>query len=234
MKAEKIFPLILGVVLVAIGSLSLIANLILRIDAWRMWPIVVVLAGIGLTTPGFFSLKHQGLGAFFIPGIPVLVTGGILMFASLTNNWGIWATAWTFEVLGLALGFALAALFMRVAGLAMPAIIIGLNGLVLAFCAFTGMWQAWALLWPIEPLAVGLGLFLIGWQAKSAGTNLAGAILCGIAGAGFFISSFISVFNETVLRFVVPGMLILCGLIVVVFSFMNGRKAEDIPVEPVS
>jgi hypothetical protein len=215
MKVERSLSLIFGLALVAIGAISLLGNTLLTLQAWRLWPLTVIIAGIALTIPGFFGLKKRGFGSFFIPGIPLLTTGGILMLASLLDNWEVWALAWPLEVIGLALGFALAAIFMRVAGLAIPAIIIGVNGLVLAFCNLTGLWAAWALLWPVEPLSVGLGLLVVGFVNRSAGAKLAGMILTGIAGAGFFIASFISVFNDSVLRFAVPAMLVLSGLILV-------------------
>ncbi|MFZ5820786.1 MAG: hypothetical protein ACOYYJ_12875, partial [Chloroflexota bacterium] len=215
MKVERSLSLIFGLALVAIGAISLLGNTLLTLQAWRLWPLTVIIAGIALTIPGFFGLKQRGFGSFFIPGIPLLTTGGILMLASLLDNWEIWALAWPLEVISLALGFALAAIFMRVAGLAIPAIIIGVNGLVLGFCNLTGLWAAWALLWPVEPLSVGLGLLVLGFVNRSAGAKLAGMILTGIAGAGFFIASFISVFNDSVLRFAVPAMLVLSGLVLV-------------------
>ncbi len=227
MKAERILSLIFGIGLLAIGGLTLAGNLFLSTQAWRMWPLVVLLAGLALTAPGFLAIARPGLGAFFIPGIPVLATGGILMFASLTGNWGIWALAWPLVVLAVALGFGLSAVFMRVSGLAIPAIIIGANGLVLAFCNITGLWGAWAILWPVEPLAIGLGLLVVGISNRSKGASTAAMILIGIAGLGFFLTSFFSLFNETILRFAVPGMLILTGILLVGMHFLRSEKPAE-------
>jgi len=224
MKTENIFPLIFGAALIGIGALSMAANLMLQTEAWRLWPVVVIVAGLLLTAPGFLGLARRGFGAFFIPGIPVLVTGGILLFASIFHNWGVWAIAWPLEVLGVALGFTLAAIFMRVPALAIPAMIVGVNALVLGFCNLTGLWQAWALLWPVEPLSVGLGLMVLGMAKRSSGINLAGVILCAIAGVGFFITSFFSMFNFSILRFAVPIMLILTGAILAGMSFVKREQ----------
>ena len=225
MKVERSLSLIFGIALVAIGAISLLGNTLLALQAWRLWPVTVIIAGIALTIPGFFGLKRRGFGSFFIPGIPVLTTGGILLFASLFDRWNVWELAWPLEVLGLAVGFALAAIFMRVAGLAIPAMIIGVNGLMLAFCNLTGLWGSWAILWPIEPLSIGLGLLIVGVVKRSSGTKLAGLILTGIAGAGFFIASFISMFNDTFLRFAVPGMLLVCGVILVSAQWLKRADA---------
>jgi hypothetical protein len=232
MKPERIIALIAGGTLITIGVASLFANIFLKTDSWQIWPIVVVLIGLGLTAPGFLGLSRPGFGGFFIPGIPVLITGGILMFASLTNNWGIWAVAWPLVVLALSLGFILAGFFMRVPALAIPAAIIGVNGLVLGFCAVTGMWQAWAILWPIEPLSVGIGLLILGIANRSQGVKLAAIILFSVAGGGFFITSFFSMFNETILRFAVPGMLIITGTLIII-SFLLRQPTVEMasPVE---
>ena len=231
MKVERSLSLIFGLVLVAIGIFSLLSTTLLATQIWRMWPLMVVILGIALCIPGFFGLKQRGLGSFFIPGIPVLTTGGILLFASLFSRWEVWSLAWPLEVMGVALGFALAAIFMRVAGLAIPAVIIGLNGLLLAFCNLTGLWEAWAVLWPIEPLAIGLSLLVVGVLKRSSGTRLAGLILTSIAGAGFFVASFISVLNGTFLRFAAPGLLVLCGLILISSQWL---KHADSPSENVA
>ncbi len=212
MKPEKVFNLIAGVTLLAMGVIALAGNTFLATKAWKLWPVIIVLAGVGLTFPGFLGFVHRGFGAFFIPGIPVLTTGAILLYASMTNRWEVWAFAWTLEILALALGFTMAAIFMRVPGLAIPAFIIGANGLMFVFCAVTGLWQAWAILWPIEFLAVGLGLLVLGIANRSAGVKTAASILFTVAGGGFFITTFLSIFNDNaIMKFAVPVMLLITG-----------------------
>ena len=232
MKPERLFNLIAGVTLLAIGVIALAGNVFLATKAWKLWPVIIVLAGVGLTIPGFFGISHRGFGSFFIPGIPVLTTGGILLYASLTNHWNVWAIAWTLEILALALGFALAAIFMRVPALAIPAFIIGVNGVMLAFCAVTGLWQSWAILWPIEFLSVGLGLLTLGIANNSAGVKTAASILFTIAGGGFFISTFISTFNQGILKFAVPVMLLLTGVLLTATFLMNRSPETPTITEP--
>ena len=227
MKPERTLSLIFGLALLVIGGLSLVGNLLLSTQAWKMWPLVILVAGLALTAPGLLAVARPGLGAFFIPGIPILTIGSILMFASITGNWGIWVLAWPLLVLAVAIGLGLSAIFMHVSGLAIPAIIIGANGLVLAFCNITGLWRAWAILWPIEPLSVGLGLMVVGIAKHSKAVNTAAMILIGIAGIGFFLTSFVSVFNTTTLRFAVPGMLVLTGLLLVGMTFLRKRPLAN-------
>lgn len=228
MKPEKLFNLIAGITLIAIGIIVLAGNVFLATQAWRLWPVMIVLAGFGLTVPGFLGFTQRGFGAFFIPGVPVLTTGAILLYASLTGYWEIWSVAWTLVILGLALGFILSALFMRVPGLAIPAFIIGVNGMLLAFCAVTGWWQSWAILWPIEFLAIGLGLLVVGIANQSAGAKTAASVLLTLAGGGFFITAFLSVFNSHILmRFAVPVMLLVTGGLLTVTYFL--QKSPAIP-----
>jgi hypothetical protein len=232
-KTEKLFNLISGITLIAIGAVVLAGNVFLSTKAWKLWPLIVLLWGIGLTLPGFFGFWRRGLGSFFIPGLPVLTTGAILLYASLTDNWEAWSVAWTLEVLALALGFALSAFFMRVPGLAIPAFIVGINGLMFAFCAVTGLWQSWAILWPIEFLAVGLGLLALGIANGSAGVKTAASILFTIAGGGFFISTFISAFNKGILKFAVPAMLLLTGiLLTATFLIQKSPEAPAVTEQP--
>jgi hypothetical protein len=228
MKTEKLFNLISGITLIAIGAVVLAGNVFLSTKAWKLWPLIILLAGIGLTLPGFFGFWRRGLGSFFIPGLPVLTTGAILLYASLTDNWDVWSVAWTLEVLALAIGFALAAFFMRVPGLVVPAFIVGVNGLMFAFCAVTGLWESWAILWPIEFLAVGLGLLALGIANGSSGVKTAASILFTIAGGGFFISTFISTFNKGILKFAVPVMLLLTGALLTATFLMN--RSPETPV----
>ncbi len=233
MKPEKLFNLIAGITLLTIGAIALAGNMFLTTQAWKLWPLVIVLAGVGLTFPGFLGFVHRGFGAFFIPGIPVLTVGSILFFASLTNYWEIWSVAWTLVILGLALGFVMAALFMRVPGLAIPAFIIGVNGMMLAFCAVTGLWQSWAILWPIEFLSVGLGLLVLGIANKSAGVKTAASVLLTIAGGGFFITAFLSVFNSnSIMKFAVPAMLLLTGGLLTVTYFLQRSPETPHIAEP--
>lgn len=230
---RNITSLVIGIVLVLVGSISLLGNTLLQMEAWKLWPVVVVLLGLGLTAPAFFAARNPGLAAFYFPALPVLATGGILLYASLSGNWGVWAVAWPLIVLAVGLSFALAAIFMRVAALAIPAVIILVNGAMLGFTAATGQWAAWLLLWPVEPLAVGIGLLILAYFTQSSGTRLAGVILCAIAGGLFFVLSFISAFNETALRFLMPGLLVLTGLILVGATFLRREKpAAEPPAAP--
>jgi hypothetical protein len=92
---------------------------------------------------------------------------------------------WPLEVLALALGFLLAAVTMRQVWLVLPAVIVGLNGAVLLFCAVTHLWEAWSVLWTVEPLSVGLGLLVVSALRKSTPLFITGMLLSGLAALAF-------------------------------------------------
>jgi hypothetical protein len=200
-KMNQRFAALIGVVLILMGVLALTFSLGLAgpglgiwpfrsLGLWRLWPLTVV--GVGLllmvlpflTAPGRdgATRRKRGLGILFIPGMPILTTGAILFLASVFNWWRVWKWLWPQEVLALALGLLFAAIYLRRAWLVIPAIIVWLNGVLLQFCALTGLWAVWAVLWTIEPLVVGLALLAVGRGTRSNRLLVAGLIVCGLAG----------------------------------------------------
>jgi hypothetical protein len=201
------FSALIGVVLILTGALASTFSLDLAIPGlsiwpfralglWRLWPLTVVGVGLlfvlppflaALARPGFatragMARRKRGLGILFIPGMPILTTGAILLLASVCDWWRVWKWLWPQEVLALAFGLLFAAIYARRTWLLVPAIIIWLNGVLLQFCALTGLWEVWAVLWTVEPLAVGLALLVIGGKTRSSGLLTAGFIVCGLAG----------------------------------------------------
>jgi hypothetical protein len=201
---DKRLSALVGVILVLIGALALAFSLgVPVLGAWRwsmgrLWPLAIVGIGLLFVLPPFVlgllrldpnrmrktQRSHRGWGALFVPGMPILTTGAILLVANTFNWWRVWEWLWPQEVLALALGFLFTAIYMRLIWLLIPAIIVGLNGVVFQFCALTGLWEAWAVLWAIEPLAVGFSLLAVGARVRSSRLLKAGLIVCGLAGAG--------------------------------------------------
>jgi len=200
---DKRFSAVVGVTLVVLGGLALLASLAAPVfgmhvspswplgTLWGFWPLLVIGLGLLFVIPPLVARGRRGLGALFIPGLPVVTTGALLLFASLLGWWDVWSWLWPQEVLALALGFLFAAITMRSVGLVVPAIIIGLNGVVFQFCALTGLWEAWSVLWTIEPLSVGLALLLVGAKTRSAGPSIAGLIFCALAGMGLILMTLV-------------------------------------------
>jgi hypothetical protein len=220
------------------GVLALAGNLLIRASGvgfllgFRAWPIFVVGAGLLFCLPPFIFPKQRGLSGLFMPGIPTLTTGMLLFVASVTGNWSIWAYLWPLEVISVAVGFILMAIFLKVPWLMIPASVVGLTGLVLQFCAITGWWSSWAVLWTVEPFAIGLPLLVIGLIKKIEGVKLAGIILCGLAGLAFAAMSTVLVTSLWITRLIGPALVLGLGILLVVSALLkpSSEKAEK-PVE---
>ena len=225
--------LLFGITLILMALLALAGNLLIRAAGdeislgFRTWPIFVVGAGLLFCLPPFIFIKIRGLSGLFIPGIPTLTTGILLFIASTSGIGHIWALLWPLEVISLAIGFILMAVFLQIPWLMIPASIIGFTGLVLQFCAATGGWGSWAVLWTVEPFAVGLPLLLIGMAKKIDGVKKAGIILLIFAGLAFAAMSTILFSTHWVTRLLVPAIVLVLGILLVVTAFL--KRAPESP-----
>lgn len=183
--------MIWGGLLILLGVMQLIAGIVMpmfgmrRWGPWRLWPVLVVGLGAFLILLPLLNPSKRGLGALFIPSFPILTTGGLLFLSSVFNAWELWGWLWPLELLSVATGFLFAALYTRAMWLLFPAIVVGVNGVLFQFCALTGWWEIWSVLWTLEPLAVGLGFLTVNLKQRSPGLFLAGLILCGVAALCF-------------------------------------------------
>jgi hypothetical protein len=226
--------LLFGITLIVLAVLALAGNLLVKsinihATGFNSWPLIVIGIGLLFCIPPFIFTKQRGLGGLFIPGLPVLTTGILLFIASTMNNWALWAKWWPMEVVGVALGFVMAAIFLRVVWLMIPASIVGLTGLALLFCSLTGYWASWAVLWTVVPLSVGLPLLLIGMFQRSDGVKLAGIILCGFAGLAFAALSALIPGVTLIFRIIGPAVILVLGVLLLVSALV--RKSE--PVEKI-
>ena len=212
--------LLLGVAMLVFMAIASALGFDLAVFVWRLWPLTVTGVGLCFVVPPFLVRGKRGLGGLFIPGMPILTVGGILLLASVTNAWGVWAWLWPMILISLAMGFLFAAVYMRLIWLLIPATIIGMNGMVFQFCAITGLWHWWSVLWIIEPLSVGLSLLFIGLRRDIRGLKIAGFILCGIAGAMFMLMLLV-LGAWWPIALLGPGLLILGGLAVVVWGMLR-------------
>lgn len=173
----------------------------------------ILAVGSALTLLALLSIRYPGWGALFIPALPINMVGGILLYASLFNQWHVWSFAWSFIVLALAVGFLLAAVFTRNIWLGIPTILIGANALVLTFCSVTGLWSWWSVLWTVEPLALGTVFLLISLKNHSSAMLLFGLVTCGFAVFAFAVMSGYAILGNWVFNMSAPALLILLGVV---------------------
>ena len=230
---------LVGLSLVLFGAMLLTSNLLtatigFRIPCfkiWRFWPAIVISVGMLMSATPLLFRQKSGLSTLYIPGIPILVTGLILFLASTLNHWGIWSLLWPLEVLAVALGFLFAALGTRQIGLGVPAIIIGLNGLVLQFCAITGFWGAWSFLWAIEPLAVGLVLLMFSLKHDSRPTMIVGISFCAFAAVALISMAVLTFTGWWAFRYVGPLMLVAGGVLVLLFGVLKSDSLSKTNIQ---
>jgi hypothetical protein len=234
---SKRSSILAGTALVLMGGLALIFTMVgsllgLNVAGfvWRLWPTIVVGVGLLFVVPPFLVRGNRGLGGLFIPGFPVLTTGALLLLASVLDGWAIWRWLWPTEILSLAMGFLFAAIYMRVIWLIIPAMIIGLNGMAFQFCAITGLWRWWSVLWVVEPLSVGLALLAAGVSQRVSGLKMAGLILCGMAAVCLMLMlTILGAWLPVTLLMAV--LLILAGLAVVGWGLVRPLLLPSSPLE---
>ena len=200
---------VLGVLLVFFGAQMFFYRLFLPIFGFetgngRLWPLLLANISLIFVLAPFFARHRRGLGGLFIPGIPMMMVSSMLLIASITDWWGLWAYLWPMIIIAVAFGFVAAAAWMRNVWLLIPATIIGVNGLVFQFCMITDLWEIWAAIWPVELLAVGASLLLVNFWKRSKGLFTAGIILSVLAGFGFalmglILSGWVSLFAALIL-----------------------------------
>ncbi len=228
---------VVGLALIALGFGSLLFAGVLSFlgvrlfgFALRFWPLLVMAAGLAFVVPPLRTKDQRGLGGLFIPGVPLLVTGSILLLASVFGVWGIWSWLWPMELLALAIGFLAAALYMREVGLVIPATIIGVNGVLFQFCAITGLWGWWSVLWTAEPMAIGLGLLIMGLVQHSRTLTRVGIGWCAAAVACFLLMVTILA-GGGLLRLFPPALLILAGMVAVGWGLLQRRTSARAALE---
>lgn len=220
---QRISSIVVGIVLVMMGIFAMAVNTFASalgfsmgwLEPWRYWPMIILGSGSILFLFALLSIRRPGLGALFIPAVPLNMLGAILLYASIFDQWHVWSFAWSLLVLSVAVGFLLAAIFSRVIWYGIPAILVGVNGLVLAFCSLTGLWDWWSVLWTVEPLALGLIMLLIGYKTHSSTVAILGLLACGFAAFSFSVMVGLVAFGGWLFRLSGPALLVLLGVILI-------------------
>ncbi len=233
----------IGATLVVVGVVVLassVLGLLFGFRIWQLWPFVVIAAGLLVTAPAVFVRNRRGPGALYVLGLPVVTTGVLLLFASVFRRWHVWSILWPLEVLSVAVGCLLAAIKAKAHWLLVPATIIGANGLILQFCAITGWWHAWAVLWAVEPIAVGISLLTLNTRRPGRGLRMTGLVFCAIGAIGLTAGTAIASLSALRLlwwlwRWLAPATVILlgAGLIgacVVLWGTTHKGAGPDVPV----
>ena len=147
----KMSDMVIGVGLVILGILFLSENFgYLSFDFQNVWPVFVLLAGVGFWIGFYQDRKNYGL---LMPG-SILIIYGILFLYSSVEGWYLMSYWWPIFILGPGIGFFMMYIFgEKEKGMLIPAsILTGIS--VLFLIGYSGIWRYW----PVIMIVVGLVL----------------------------------------------------------------------------
>lgn len=110
---SRTLELTVGLMLLVIGIIVLSSTWIgdwfashgLDTDLLSWWPIFLMIGSLFFLVPIFFSRLSRRLRAgMVIPGVMLLLVSGALLYTSLSDQWGEWATLWTVVPFSLGMG----------------------------------------------------------------------------------------------------------------------------------
>jgi hypothetical protein len=105
-KQRNAGTLIAGSVLIAIGILSIIAQVFRQINFWEtFWPLIII--GIGAVFFAGMLAGGRSASGLAIPGSIFSATGLMLFYQNLTNHWESWAYGWTVILMSVGIGIFL-------------------------------------------------------------------------------------------------------------------------------
>jgi serine/threonine-protein kinase len=141
-------------------------------------------AKYGLVTP-----KHVVAATLYSAGGIVFVNMALIWLGGIFGG-KVWAHAWPMEI--IAIGILLSALMAALAipWMVIPAGIVMANGLLFSFFALTGWWRLWTILWPLEPILVGISIVAPFWLIRQGHRGIWLARRIGIAMIGLAVVIF--------------------------------------------
>ena len=187
------------------------------------------------------SANRSNLGSL-VAGAVLIGIGLISLAGQFLRGSGFWGMIWPFFVIGLGAVFfvGMFGAGKSAAGLAIPGTIITVVGLMLFLQNLSGHWESWSYGWTVIIMAVGLGIYIMGWYGENPSQRQSGLGLIKLGAILFIIfgAFFEMIFNSfSFSKYVFPAALILIGayLIIVRSSLRLGQKKpaseqDDLPV----
>jgi len=178
------------------------------------------------------NTKRSNMGP--LVGGSVLIALGLLTLAGqFFSNLNFWGMVWPFFIIGVGALFfvGMFASGKSAAGLAIPGSIITAIGLMLFLQNLFGHYESWAYGWTVILVAVGLGIFIMGWYTENPVQRQSGIRLMKIGAVLFVIFGgfFEMIFNSFAFsRYLFPVALILLGIYLVIArtGLLRGRDTD--------
>jgi serine/threonine-protein kinase len=134
-----------------------------------------------------------GIVQSILSGITLVIVVNliILWVAGMTDSWQIYETAWPMQLFLVSMALCMVMMASGSIWLLIPIGIIFGNGILLTYYSFTGNWDDWAFLWPLEPfliiVSVWLPILLSGRGKLTCLVSRFLGLLLWLAGAGLII-----------------------------------------------
>ncbi|HEX5041010.1 MAG TPA: hypothetical protein VFW95_12850 [Candidatus Limnocylindria bacterium] len=169
---SRTIELIAGLVLLAVGIAVLASEPLInlvggvgiddRVLAW--WPVLIIGLSLFFLVPALFGGPSRRLRAgMVIPGAILAGAGGALLYTSLSDRWGVWASLWTVLPFSFGLGMYAAGWIADAPAFKWIGFATAV-GSVVAYLAFATTFggEAFRLIAAIGILALGLALTIGG------------------------------------------------------------------------
>jgi hypothetical protein len=101
-KNRNLTGLVIGVILIAIGILSLFGRFFTFLNWDNAWPLLII--GIGAAFFVGMALGGKATGGLAVPGSIIVTVGLILLYMNSTGYWEAWAYAWALIICGVGVG----------------------------------------------------------------------------------------------------------------------------------
>lgn len=167
-----------------------------------------------------------------IGGLVLVVFGLLALAGQLFRGFNFWETVWPFFLIGVG-GLFFVGMFSggkSAAGLAIPGSILSVIGLMFFVQNIFDYWESWAYGWTVIIMAVGVGIFIMGWYAENPSQRSSGLHLLKIGAILFvFFGGFFEMIFDSfaISRFLFPLALILLGVyLVFVRSAIFSKRKE--------
>lgn len=174
-----------------------------------------------------------------VGGAILIIFGLMALMTQIFRGFDFWGTFWPFIIIGVGALFfvGMFAAGRSASGLAIPATIITVIGLMLFVQNLTNHWESWAYGWAVIVMAVGAGIYIMGVYGRSAEQRRGGAVVMRIGLILFVIfgAFFEMLFkSSTLAQYVFPIGLIALGLYLVIrrSGLPPAKSSDDQSTEP--
>jgi MFS family permease len=101
-KNRNLGGLVIGIILVAVGAISLFGSFFNFMSWNNLWPLLITAVGLAFFIGMLFGGKS--LGGLAVPGSIIVTVGLILFVLNAINRWEAWSYAWALIIVGIGAG----------------------------------------------------------------------------------------------------------------------------------